>query len=56
MSTIASFRSIKSKHDVFRGKNCMKKFHESLRENVMKIIYFEKKKNEASNKRTAGIN
>ena len=39
-STIASFRSIKNKHDVYRGKDCMKKFRESLREHAMKIIYF----------------
>ena len=39
-STIASFRSIKIKHDVYRGKDCMKKFRESLREHAMKIIYF----------------
>ena len=40
MSTIASFRSIKNKHDVYRGKDCTKKFRESLREHAMKIIYF----------------
>ena len=26
MSTISSFRSIENKHDVYRGKDCMKKF------------------------------
>ena len=26
MSTISSFRSIGNKHDVYRGKGCMKKF------------------------------
>ena len=31
MSTILSFKSIESHHDVYRGKDCMKKFCESLR-------------------------
>ena len=44
MSTISSFKSIENKHDVYRGKDCMKKFCESLREHVMKIFYFKKKK------------
>ena len=44
MSTISSFRSIENKHDVYRGKDCMKKFCESLREDAMKIINFKKKK------------
>ena len=30
MSTISSFKSIKNKYDVYRGKDCMKKFCESL--------------------------
>ena len=42
MSTISSFRSIKNKHDVYRGKDCMKKFCESLKDHAMKIIDFEK--------------
>ena len=55
MSTISSFRSIENKHDVYRGKDCMKKFCEFLREHAMKIINFKKKKNEVINKRAAGI-
>ena len=43
MSTISSFRSIENKHDVYKGKNCMKKFCEFLRERAMKIINFKKK-------------
>ena len=31
-------------HDVYRGKGCMKKFCESLREHAMKISNFKKKK------------
>ena len=44
MSTISSFRRIENKHDVYRGKDCMKKFCEFLREHVMKINNFKKKK------------
>ena len=32
---------IKNIHDVNRGEDCMKKFRESLREHIMKIINFE---------------
>ena len=38
MSTISSFRRTERKHDVYRGKDCMKKFCESLRKNAMKVI------------------
>ena len=44
MSTVSLFRSIENKHDVCRGKDCMKKFCEFLREHAMKIISFKKKK------------
>ena len=44
MSTISSFKDIESKHDVYRGKDCTKKFYESLREHEMEIINFKKKK------------
>ena len=44
MSTLSSFRSIENKYDVYRGKDCMKKFCEFLREHAMKIINFEKQK------------
>ena len=42
ISPISSFRSIENKHDVCRGKDCMKKFDEYLREHAMKIINFKK--------------
>ena len=42
-STISSFRSIENKHDIYRGKDCMKKFFQSLREHAMEIINFKKK-------------
>ena len=44
MSTISSFISIENKHDVYRGKDCIKKFCESLREHEIKIINFKKEK------------
>ena len=44
MSKILSFKSIENKHDVYRGKDCMKKFCESLREHAMETINFKKKK------------
>ena len=42
--TISSFRSKENKHDVYRGKDCMKKFCELLREHAVKIINFKKTK------------
>ena len=44
MSTISSFRNIVNKRDMYRGKDCMKKYCESLREHALKIINFNKKK------------
>ena len=44
MSTILSFKSLANKHDIYRGKDCMKKFCEFLRKHAMKIITFKKKK------------
>ena len=32
------FKDIKNKHDVYKGKGCMNKFCEYLREHTMKII------------------
>ena len=42
ISTISSFNRIENKHDVHRGKDCMKKLCESVREHAMKIIFFHK--------------
>ena len=36
MSRILSFRRIENKHYVYRGKDCMKKFCESLRNHAIK--------------------
>ena len=38
MSRISLFQSIENKHDVYRGKDYMKKCCEFLREFAMKII------------------
>ena len=43
MSTI-SFEAIGNKHDVYRSKDCMKRFCESLREHTVKINKFKKMK------------
>ena len=55
ISTISSFKSIENKHDVYRRKDCMKKFSESLREHKIKMFKFKNNKNEVINKRAAGI-
>ena len=44
MVTISTFRSMENKRDVYRGKDCMKMFCQSLRQYAMKIINFKKKK------------
>ena len=44
MSTIWGFDHIEDKHTLYRKKDCMKKFCESLREHARSIIDFEKKK------------
>ena len=43
MSTIWGFDHIKNKHTLYRGNDCMKKFCNSLREHVQRIVGFEKK-------------
>ena len=42
MPTLASFRSIKNKHNVYWGKEWMNEL-KTQRENAMKIINFERK-------------
>ena len=44
ISTILSFKEIENKHDIYRGEDCMKKFCESLKQHLMKIVNFKKKK------------
>ena len=50
MTTISSF-----KHGVYRGKDCVKKFCESLRERALEMIDFKNKKKEVVNKRAVAI-
>ena len=44
MFTISSFKSIENKHDVYRGKDYMKKFCKSLKYHAMNMINFKRKK------------
>ena len=44
MSTIWGFDHIENKNSLYRGKDCMKKFCDSLKEHAKNIILFEKKK------------
>ena len=44
MSAISS-KDIKNKHDLYRGKDCMKTFCESLRQHAMKVVNLFKKWN-----------
>ena len=44
MSSMSPFRSIENKHDLYGGKDCMKKFCDFLGEHAMKINNFKKKK------------
>ena len=43
MSATSSFKSTENNHDLYRGKDCMKKFCESLREQAKKTINFKTK-------------
>ena len=44
MPTISLFKSTGNRHDVYRGKDCIKNFCKPLREHAMKITNFKKKK------------
>ena len=44
MPTILGFKHIRNKHTFYRGKDCMKKFCESLKEHATRIIRFKKEK------------
>ena len=44
MSTIWSCHHIEKKHTLYRGKNCIKRFREPLRESAKNINDVEKKK------------
>ena len=55
MPKIWAFDNIESKHTLYRGEDCMKKFCESLREDVKNIIGFENKKIAIVNKKRTKI-
>ena len=55
MSTRSSFKSIENKLDVSKGRDCMRKFCESLRDFSMSLINFKKKTSEAINRRSIEI-
>ena len=44
MSTICGFCHIENKHTLYRGKDCMKKFCDFLKEHAKNIILLEMKK------------
>ena len=44
MSTIWAFDNIETKHSLYRGEDCMKRFCSFLREHATIIINFENKK------------
>ena len=43
ISTILGFDHIENKHGLYRGKDCMKKFCDSLKEHAKNIVLFENK-------------
>ena len=43
ISAISSIKSIENKHDIYRRKDCMKKFCEFFREHAMKVIHLRKR-------------
>ena len=55
MSTIWEFDHIESKYTLYCGKDCMKKFCESLREHAKNITDLKIKKNITVNKRKTKI-
>ena len=50
MFIISSFKNIEDKFNVYRDKDCMKRFWGSLREHAIGVIKFKKKKNWPSSK------
>ena len=50
-----SFDEAKNKINYYRGDDCMKKFCKDLREHAMKIINYEKKKNDTINNKRKNI-
>ena len=55
MPTISKFIKIENRHGVSKGKDCLKKFCESLGEHTINIVNFKIKKNEVINKGTTEV-
>ena len=55
MPTISSFRSIGTKHDVYKGKDCVEKFCKSLKTHAMKRINSKIEKSQIISQRAARI-
>ena len=55
MPTISKFIKIENRHGVCKGKDCLKKFCESLGEHTINIVNFKIKKNEVINKGTTEV-
>ena len=49
MLTKCSFYQKENKLDYYREKNCIEKLCKKLKEHAMKIINYEKKRNDATN-------
>ena len=47
--TNCSFDAAKNKLDCYRDKICVEKFCKDLREHVMRIVNYEKKRNDIAN-------
>ena len=47
--TNCSFESTKNKLDCYKGKDCMESFCKDLREHTLKIVNFERKRNDTTN-------
>ena len=47
--TNCKFDAAKNKSDCYRGKDCMEKFCKDLRKHAMRIVNYEKKRNDTAN-------
>ena len=54
LGSISSFKDKENKNNIYRGKDWMKKFCESLIEHIMEIINFKKKKLKLLGKKQQG--
>ena len=45
-----SFEATKDRHDCYRGTDCIEKFCKKLKDYAREIIYYEKKRNDTTNR------